>query len=60
MEYSRYSPCLPEVQEKLIEDYQRSQGIVVDDKKKQKKNQFDQQLQEMFNLLIKRIIIFEL
>jgi elongation factor G len=40
MEYSRYSPCLPEVQEKLVRDYQRSQGLLVEDKKekKQKKN----------------------
>lgn len=27
MEYSRYTPCLPEVQEKLITDYQIAQGI---------------------------------
>jgi len=38
MEYSRYSPCLPEVQDKIIDEYQRSQGIVPEDKKKQKKN----------------------
>lgn len=38
MEYSRYSPCLPDVQEKLIDEYQRSQGIVPEEKKKSKKN----------------------
>lgn len=38
MEYSRYSPCSPDVQSKLIEEYQRSQGLIVEDKKKQKKN----------------------
>lgn len=36
MEYSRYSPCLPEIQEKLVQDYQISQGIVVDKKQKKK------------------------
>lgn len=34
MEYSRYSPCLPDVQDKLILEYQQSQGINVDKKKK--------------------------
>ncbi|XP_058452533.1 elongation factor G, mitochondrial [Malaya genurostris] len=38
MEYSRYSPCMPEVQEKLVSDYQASQGIVVDKKQQKKKN----------------------
>ncbi|EFA04773.2 elongation factor G, mitochondrial [Tribolium castaneum] len=38
MEYSRYSPCLPEVQNKLIEEYERSMGIVPDKDKKKKKN----------------------
>lgn len=38
MEYSRYSPCMPDVQEKLVEEYQRSIGIVPEEKKKQKKN----------------------
>ncbi|KAF5291872.1 hypothetical protein FQA39_LY14209 [Lamprigera yunnana] len=38
MEYSRYSPCLPELQEKLIEDYQRSLGNVSDKIQKKKKN----------------------
>ncbi|CRK93506.1 CLUMA_CG007042, isoform A [Clunio marinus] len=38
MEYSRYSPCLPEVQDKIIEEYQRSFGIVPEEKKKSKKN----------------------
>ncbi|XP_055918037.1 elongation factor G, mitochondrial [Eupeodes corollae] len=34
MEYSRYSPCLPDVQEQLIRQYQEAQGINVDKKKK--------------------------
>lgn len=38
MEYSRYSPCTLEVQMKLIDEYQRSQGLVPEEKKKQKKN----------------------
>ncbi|CAG9835291.1 unnamed protein product [Diabrotica balteata] len=38
MEYSRYSPCLPEVQEKLIMEYEKSMGIVSDKDKKKKKN----------------------
>lgn len=37
MEYSRYSPCLPDVQERLMEEYQRSLGYDVQDKKKKKK-----------------------
>ncbi|XP_053694439.1 elongation factor G, mitochondrial [Sabethes cyaneus] len=37
MEYSRYSPCKPDVQEKLMQEYQVSQGIVVDKKQQQKK-----------------------
>lgn len=37
MEYSRYSPCSPEVQNKIIEDYQRSQGIFPEEKKKSSK-----------------------
>lgn len=38
MEYSRYSPCKPDVQEKLMQDYQIAQGnVVVDAKKQQKK-----------------------
>ncbi|XP_055548536.1 elongation factor G, mitochondrial [Wyeomyia smithii] len=37
MEYSRYSPCKPDVQERLMQEYQVSQGIVVVDKKQQKK-----------------------
>lgn len=28
MEYSRYSPCTQDLQDKLIEEYQRSQGII--------------------------------
>lgn len=36
MEYARYAPCTAEVQEQLIMDYQRSQGIDVDKKKKKK------------------------
>lgn len=38
MEYSRYSPCTIEVQEKLIQDYQRSMGILPEKEKKKKKN----------------------
>lgn len=34
MEYSRYSPCLPEVQEKLVLEYQKSMGLIPDKKKK--------------------------
>lgn len=34
MEYTRYSPCLPEVQEELVRQYQESQGIVVAQKSK--------------------------
>jgi hypothetical protein len=36
MEYSRYSPCSPDVQMKLIEEYQRAQGTFVEEKKKKK------------------------
>lgn len=35
MEYSRYSPCTPEVQERLINEYLEPQGI---DQKQKKKN----------------------
>lgn len=38
MEYSRYIPCLPEVQEKLILDYQRSTGQVTEKDLKKKRN----------------------
>nr|CAH7750430.1 unnamed protein product [Callosobruchus chinensis] len=38
MEYSRYAPCLPEVQDMLILEYQRSMGLVTDQDKKKKKN----------------------
>lgn len=34
MEYIRYSPCVPEIQEQLIRQYQESQGIVVAQKSK--------------------------
>jgi elongation factor G len=37
MEYSRYSPCLPEVQEKLIHEYQRTLGNVAEEKKEKEK-----------------------
>lgn len=37
MEYSRYSPCLPDVQEKLILEYQQSQGIDTSSASKKKK-----------------------
>ncbi|XP_075991968.1 mitochondrial translation elongation factor G 1 [Anticarsia gemmatalis] len=33
MEYSRYSPCLPDVQEQLIRKYQEDMGILPDKKK---------------------------
>lgn len=36
MEYSRYSPCLPDVQEKLMDEYQRSIGNIPEEKKKKK------------------------
>lgn len=36
MEYARYSPCLSEVQEQLVRQYQESQGIVVDKTQKSK------------------------
>lgn len=35
MEYSRYSPAAPNVQEELIQRYQESMGVVPDKKKKQ-------------------------
>ncbi|CAG9784631.1 unnamed protein product [Diatraea saccharalis] len=34
MEYSRYSPCLPDVQEQLIRKYQEEMGFLPDQKKK--------------------------
>jgi elongation factor G len=37
MEFSRYSPCSPDVQAKLIEEYQRSQGLIPEEKKQQQK-----------------------
>lgn len=37
MEYSRYAPCLPEVQETVIQTYQKKMGIV-SEKDKKKKN----------------------
>ncbi|EDW77904.1 uncharacterized protein Dwil_GK24732 [Drosophila willistoni] len=36
MEYSRYSPCLPEVQEQIVRQYQESQGVGQAEKKKKK------------------------
>lgn len=36
MEYSRYSPCLPEVQDQIVRQYQESQGLGQADKKKKK------------------------
>ncbi|KAJ8686536.1 hypothetical protein QAD02_022330 [Eretmocerus hayati] len=33
MEYSRYSPCTPEVQDQLIQQYQESQGLAQQKKK---------------------------
>lgn len=34
MEYSRYSPCTSELQERLVQEFQESQGIFPDKKKK--------------------------
>lgn len=34
MEYSRYSPVMPELQDALIQHYQESQGITQQQKKK--------------------------
>ncbi|XP_039764891.1 elongation factor G, mitochondrial [Pararge aegeria] len=34
MEYSRYSPCLPDVQEQLIRKHQEEMGLLPDQKKK--------------------------
>ncbi|CAH2104960.1 unnamed protein product [Euphydryas editha] len=34
MEYSRYSPCLPDVQEQLIRKYQEEMGLLPEQKKK--------------------------
>ncbi|EDV32475.1 uncharacterized protein Dana_GF14034 [Drosophila ananassae] len=36
MEYSRYSPCLPDVQDQIVRQYQESQGLGQADKKKRK------------------------
>ncbi|KAM8716905.1 hypothetical protein ACLKA7_003730 [Drosophila subpalustris] len=36
MEYSRYSPCLPEIQEQIVRQYQESQGLSQPEKKKKK------------------------
>ncbi|XP_011640828.1 elongation factor G, mitochondrial [Pogonomyrmex barbatus] len=36
MEYARYSPCLPEIQEQLIRQYQESEGIIVEKSQKSK------------------------
>ncbi|XP_043652073.1 elongation factor G, mitochondrial [Drosophila teissieri] len=36
MEYSRYSPCLPDVQDQIVRQYQESQGLAQPDKKKKK------------------------
>ncbi|XP_030383668.1 elongation factor G, mitochondrial [Scaptodrosophila lebanonensis] len=36
MEYSRYSPCLPDVQEQIVRQYQESQGLQQPEKKKKK------------------------
>ena len=40
MEYCRYSPCLPELQGKLINEYQKAMGLLPPEKanKKKKKN----------------------
>uniref|UniRef100_A0A1B6G3A0 Elongation factor G, mitochondrial n=1 Tax=Cuerna arida TaxID=1464854 RepID=A0A1B6G3A0_9HEMI len=34
MEYARYSPCLPDVQDKLIQAHQESQGLLPEQKKR--------------------------
>ncbi|KAL9929757.1 mitochondrial translation elongation factor G 1 [Glossina fuscipes fuscipes] len=34
MEYSRYSPCLPDIQEQLVRQYQESMGLLPEKKKK--------------------------
>nr|XP_014095370.2 elongation factor G, mitochondrial [Bactrocera oleae] len=34
MEYSRYAPCLPDVQEQIVRQYQESQGLGQEKKKK--------------------------
>ncbi|KAH8255780.1 hypothetical protein KR038_010318 [Drosophila bunnanda] len=36
MEYSRYSPCLPGIQEQIVRQFQESQGLAQPDKKKKK------------------------
>lgn len=36
MEYSRYTPCKPALQEQLVKQYRESLGIVEDDKKKKR------------------------
>lgn len=38
MEYCRYSPCLPDVQERLILEYQKATGVLPEAEKKKKKN----------------------
>lgn len=37
MDYSRYSPCMPEIQEKLILEYQKALGNVSEKEVSQKK-----------------------
>ncbi|KAK9687298.1 Elongation Factor G, domain III [Popillia japonica] len=37
MEYCRYSPCLPEVQEKLVYEYQKAMGLLPSEKMQKKK-----------------------
>lgn len=37
MDYSRYSPCLPDVQEKLVLEYQKSMGLIPAEKEKEKR-----------------------
>ncbi|KAJ8965698.1 hypothetical protein NQ317_013061, partial [Molorchus minor] len=37
MEYSRYSPCLPDVQDALIQEYQKAMGLIPEDTKKKEK-----------------------
>lgn len=38
MEYSRYSPTLPGIQEKLILEYEKSMGLAPEKDKKKRKN----------------------
>lgn len=41
MEYSRYTPCLPKVQEDIVLEYQKSMGMVEPEKEKDKRRKKD-------------------